>query len=303
MRKLIKHVRFYQLYYFDMIKKMLGAKKEYNDLIYMAQKSVAHCWSGETDPCLQYTVVMNLLQQDSSVKKGLELGGGYSTVILTKLVIENGCELTSVDVFPEKYNYILPNRAYRKQLFSMVEIVEDLTIDFTSLLKYYETGLMQELAKHSADDFKASLEKYVVPYFEDASYLKDCKDPLAELYTGEKFDLYKSVLSKETVEAEREFYASFDRVEKKGFIDQIVKNKVMYDFIFFDCGELSSLVEWVMLKEQINIGGYAILHDIYFPKSVKNYIVAALIDLSDEWEIIYQDSYSKQGMLVAKRLS
>lgn len=110
------------------------------------------------------------------------------------------------------------------------------------------------------------------------------------------------MLSADVLAFEKEFYQTFDRVEKKGVVNKIVEENIIYDFIFFDCGELSSLVEWKLLKNQIRVGGYAILHDVYFPKSVKNFIVAAFIELSDDWAIIYKDIDSIQGMLVAKKI-
>ncbi|MDP7195252.1 MAG: hypothetical protein QF864_03550 [SAR202 cluster bacterium] len=115
-------------------------------------------------------------------------------------------------------------------------------------------------------------------------------------------NLFNEVLTKNVLEREKAFYRTFDKVEKKGFVDKILENNIEYDFIFFDCGELSSLVEWVLLENQIKIGGYSILHDIYFPKSIKNFLVASFINISKDWEVAYKDSSTTQGMLVAKEL-
>ena len=297
MKKIIYSLRFYKFYYWSMISKFFGAKIAYNDLISLAQNTVAHRWHG--DPVTQYVVVMNILQQDKKMTKGLEIGGGYSTAILTKLVIEKGCKITSIDINPRKYNFILPSRSHRNYLFSLIDVVEDLTIDFHSLLQYYEQGLAKDIAEFPQEKFKEALSHYIVPF--DGAYLSSELDPLESLYSEGKFDLKKHVLTADVLKSEKDFYQTFDRVEKKGVINKIVEENIIYDFIFFDCGELSSLVEWKLLKDKIRVGGYAILHDIYFPKSVKNFIVAALIELSDDWEIIYKDTASIQGMLVAKR--
>lgn len=56
------------------------------------------------------------------------------------------------------------------------------------------------------------------------------------------------------------------------------------------------------MEKLIKIGGFALLHDIYYPKSVKNFLVAGLIAVSEDWEIVYTDTVSQQGALVAKRV-
>ena len=49
-------------------------------------------------------------------------------------------------------------------------------------------------------------------------------------------------------------------------------------------------------------GSYALLHDIYYPKSIKNFLVAIYLELDDSWEILYLDNASPQGGLVAIKL-
>ena len=302
MDKFLKTVRFYQLYYFDRIKKFFGGQLGYNDLLYMATKSIAFRFGGETDPLIQYVYILNLLRQDKTMKKGLELGGGYSTLLLTKLAIENDCHITSIDINPFKYNAIVPSSRHRKYLFSLIEIVEDLTIDYESLVKFYRESLPGEIEKHGAKKFKAVLSKYVNTYSGAGAYISSDVDPMNYLYPDGKFNINDTLLAGHVLAAEKQFYQKFDRVEKKGFIDKAIKERTVYDFIFFDCGELCSLVEWFMLKDTIRKGGYAFFHDIYFPKSVKNFIALAFVELSDEWEILYCDKSTEQGMLVARKL-
>jgi hypothetical protein len=85
MDKFLKTVRFYQLYYFDRIKKFFGGQLGYNDLLYMATKSIAFRFGGETDPLIQYVYILNLLRQDKTMKKGLELGGGVFHIITNQV--------------------------------------------------------------------------------------------------------------------------------------------------------------------------------------------------------------------------
>ena len=74
------------------------------------------------------------------------------------------------------------------------------------------------------------------------------------------------------------------------------------DAVFLDCGEASSLAEFIALENSLLSGSYVLLHDIHFPKSIKNFLLATLLSLDPAWEILYQDSISKQGGMVARKL-
>ena len=75
------------------------------------------------------------------------------------------------------------------------------------------------------------------------------------------------------------------------------------DAVFLDSGEFVSLVEWEIVAKKLRKGGYVFLHDIYFPKSFKNWLVCASIAADPEWEILYQDKSTPQGMMLAKKLA
>jgi len=62
------------------------------------------------------------------------------------------------------------------------------------------------------------------------------------------------------------------------------------------------LAEFIALEGSLIAGSYILLHDIYFPKSVKNFLLATLLCLDPAYEILYQDSVSQQGGLVAIKL-
>lgn len=101
---------------------------------------------------------------------------------------------------------------------------------------------------------------------------------------------------------EEKFYVHNELTKEVGYCSYLQQQGRTFDFIFFDCGEYSSLAEWFILEKQIKVGGFALLHDIYYPKSVKNFLVASFISLSEDWEIVYKDTVSQQGALVAKRI-
>ena len=289
-----------KIYYSNMIKKSIGTDIEYIDLFYMASKTLIYRAQNDFNPFLQYVHMLNILQQDKDIQNGLEIGGGYSTIVLSKLIFDNNCKITSIDINPDKYKSILPDKKYRNKLFSLINIVEDLTIDYNTMVDFYKNTLEKELSRYNADE----LQKHILKFTSDfkGGYVDLKTDPLEYLFKDNKLNLFDKVLTNDVLEREKGFYQMFDKVQKKGYVNTILENNIIYDFIFFDCGELSSIVEWILLEKQIKTGGYAILHDIYFPKSIKNFLVGALISISDEWEIVYKDTSSVQGMLIARKM-
>ena len=105
-------------------------------------------------------------------------------------------------------------------------------------------------------------------------------------------DLKFLIMSHQAYIEDSKFYKSQSYESGFGYCHELVKEKFKADAIFFDCGEISSVAEWVILSDAISIGGYALLHDIYYPKSIKNFLVATYIELSSDWEIIYRNSVS-----------
>ena len=73
------------------------------------------------------------------------------------------------------------------------------------------------------------------------------------------------------------------------------------DFFFSDSGEHCGVPEWQIVKNRIKQGGKFAAHDIYHPKSKKNFQVAAAIEKSDKWRVLVKTS-TKQGLLIAERL-
>jgi hypothetical protein len=74
------------------------------------------------------------------------------------------------------------------------------------------------------------------------------------------------------------------------------------DFFFCDSGEYCGIAEWNIVKDKIKVGGYFVIHDIYYPKSIKGFKVLEKIKNNDRWEIV-KKTKSKQGLLFARKNS
>jgi hypothetical protein len=296
LKKIRSFIRFSKIYHGNIFRKMFSRKLSFQDLFYLSSKTLNYRYPNDLNPFLQYIQMLNILQQDKTIKNGLEIGGGYSTVLLTKLVSENNCKITSIDINPHKYNYILPSKKYREYLFSLIDIVEDVTVNYETFSRFYREDLNKILSEYNQTELMEHMKKFI-----NTNSGRYEPQPIESYFKDGKFVHFENILSDEILAKEKSFLDSYCHLKKKSFIDTVINQKTIYDFIFFDCGELSSLPEWFLLEKHIRVGGYAILHDIYFPKSAKNFIVATLISISDDWEILYQDDSTVQGMLVAKK--
>jgi len=73
------------------------------------------------------------------------------------------------------------------------------------------------------------------------------------------------------------------------------------DFYFGDSGEYCGLAEWNIVKDLLAVDGWIALHDIYYPKSSKNFQVYDAIRKSDNWQI-YLKTNTKAGLVIAKKI-
>jgi hypothetical protein len=198
-------------------------------------------------------------------------------------------ELESIDMDPSKYLYLLPSQKARKFLFGKVKITKRITVSKSEVFNAFLTILPLEIKKIGIDKFNQSL----------INFIRD-DDPYKHINLFRNEQIGDYLLTLDGWKEEEKFYQQTDI--KDNYCTQLKNSNIIYDIIFFDCGEYSSLAEWFILENQIRIGGFVLLHDIYYPKSVKNFIVATLISVSSKWEILYIDNYSKQGGLVARRI-
>jgi len=73
------------------------------------------------------------------------------------------------------------------------------------------------------------------------------------------------------------------------------------DFFFCDTGEYCGLAEWNIVSSLISVGGRYAAHDIFRPKSIKNFRVFKEIKKSNQWKILVTKK-SKQGLVIAEKI-
>lgn len=266
----------------------------YEDAFAEAMAGIAGRWHGEIDPVYSYLAMLDVLKQAGATGDGLEIGGGYSTVLLCQLVDRNAMRIESIDMNPEKYLRIIPRARTRRYVFERIRRIDRLSVSFAQVEQAYLEKLPARIAEIGHERFLSAL----APFCNHDEAAENWLDVSAI----SPWELGERLIQLPLCVLERQFYTANSLLQGEGYCSELVSQGREFEFVFFDCGEYSSLAEWFLLETQIKPGGFALLHDIYFPKSIKNFLVAALISMSDSWDIVYHDKVSPQGALVARKV-
>ncbi len=263
------------------------------DFCGQAALSIASRWHGEDNPVLSYLGFIAHLRNIGFRGRVLELGGGYSTIFMYHYLKLDQATLTSVDMNPDKYIRILNSSLNKKSFLSRIDHVNQMTVTYDEALLGLES-LIAAISLFPLSDIANALAKYVT-----------CPDNLASLLDSlVSGNLFDTVCSHPNSISELPFYQSRSDIESSFSSSALNTTSVShtYDLIFFDCGELSSSAEWYFLSPLVPVGGRVMLHDVYYPKSVKNFLVATFIELSSDWKVEWRESASAQGGLLAVKV-
>lgn len=292
--KLINQIRFLK-HVVTLVQHNFFGERRYEDSVAEAMSGIAARWHGEIDPFYSYMAMLDVLKQAKISGEGLEIGGGYSTILFSQLVDRNSMRIESIDMNPGKYLRIIPRSRTRKHLFERIKRVDRLSVSLEQVLNSYKIDLAARITQVGYERYTLALKSFIR---EKHTFNKNNIDFFE--YKPEEWG--ELLLKLPDFKKEEKFYVHNGLNEEIGYCSELQQQGRTFDFIFFDCGEYSSLAEWFILEKQIKIGGFALLHDIYYPKSVKNFLVASFIAVSEDWEIVYIDAVSQQGALVAKRI-
>ncbi len=256
--------------------------------------SIAARWHGEMSPMNTYHALFDVLRQRGFTGTLLELGGGYSTILAKELFDDRLVKLTSVDFNPEKYHRILNSKKNSVNFFKTIDTINEITVSFEEVQKALEE-IVNRLLGYAEDEVRLCVLKFInnVQFSDEfAAYIKK----------NDSEAICRAVTEHDGFTSEIPFYKKFDAMTGEGACSRIAASETSINAVFFDCGEASSFAEFFALESRLKTGSYVLLHDIYFPKSIKNFLLAALLSLDPTWDVLYQDSISEQGGLVAIKL-
>jgi len=256
-----------------------------------AVRSISGRWHGEMSPMTTYHALFDILRQRNFTGTLLELGGGYSTILAKELFDDGLVKLISVDFNPSKYHRILNSKRTSANFLKTIDSIHEITVSFEEVQEAL-TDVVNRLLGYSKSDVQLCVLKFI----NDAQLADQFADYINQNDSGA---ICRAVTEHENFKSEIPFYQTFDAMKGVGACHRIAASETPINAVFFDCGEASSFAEFIALESRLTTGSYVLLHDIYFPKSIKNFLLAALLTIDPEWEVLYQDLVSPQGGLVA----
>ena len=258
----------------------------------------------ESEVFLSYQRAFSLFVFDSSIKRVLELGAGQSTIIWGYLANRLGWEIHCIDMNPAAMKTKIRDSNIPENILDRVQFYTGVTLPATYIKSYYQTyhptiaGVpLTELVAHASQYINTSHDSRKVQNVIDTLSLSHFSPqvissiiPDHNLSLWKLIDIYRTPFD--------ELSERYKELQPEPLLKKLIrKNK--YDIIFLDSGEFSSLPEFDLLSKYILPGTYLVLHDILFPKSFKNWLVAAAISSSPDFEILHQDFSLPQGLLIA----
>ncbi|MFC1833543.1 hypothetical protein ACFL2Q_02260 [Thermodesulfobacteriota bacterium] len=241
-------------------------------------------------------------------KRILEMGAGLSTGLWAGYARLTNAEITSVEVdFGPMRSYVSGTRL-EELVDCHVDLREDVTITASQLISYYEEP-RRTVGGISVSEFSHSIDRFVRehPRWEQVAQIaRHNARSAARLIVHEDGSL-RFPIPLLNIYGNPYTHAAF--IENRatdgtaGMVEQLVREGRKWDLVFFDSGELSCMVEWELLKDRIQVGGLAAFHDIYFPKSIKAFVVCASLLNDPHWKPVFLDESTPQGLFVAQRIS
>lgn len=247
-------------------------------------------------------------------RRVLELGAGYSTLVWGQFAGKTGAEVTSIDADFNLFETHVGDSSYADSVDEHVDTLEGVTVDPQMLREFYATP-RSTVAGVAVADLVDHLDRFVTADGcpTDSLDLVRQNAPTRNwsatdlLMVDGRFEVPRYLLDWHIHEYEEDGFerhlADLSSVDRTGIVRSLLETGRTWDFVWFDSGEPSSLLEWDLLASHVEPGGFAAFHDIFFPKSMKNFVAAASVVASPDWEVVFVDARTPQGLMVARRHS
>jgi hypothetical protein len=247
---------------------------------------------------------------DNKVKKILEIGSGQSTSLLSKFGDRFGWQIITIDMNPESILLKLRNSENTKKTFKNISFRKGVSVLSSQIQEYFNNEIenlgnvnFNQVIKSSNIFLETIKDKRRIPLINSLlGMTKFNKGTFIKLLLNDKNILTKLIKLYRTPNDELEFHNNKNIKPHKPLLKSIMEDEII-DVVFLDSGEFSSMLEWDIVEPRLRVGGYIILHDIYFPKSFKNWLVAGSIMYNPCYNVQFIDETTPQGLLVAQRIS
>ncbi len=259
-----------------------------------------------------YTCMSNFAERNAC-RNILEIGAGLSTAVWAHMAAQTGARVCTLDANLSRMQSYVKDSRHEALVSKHVELIEGVSIECDEFVDFYSGaprtdygGIEIAALRNHIDEFhgqNCAIKRRYEANRVAGHRKRSARDMMTTKFTlsipRQLLDLFST---KGNFDNEIAFLKDAEHRGVAGIISKLQKRKSLWDMIFFDSGELTSMLEWTRLKGNIAIGGFAAFHDIFFPKSIKNIIPCAAVMADPDWEIVFCDDSTKQGLLIAKRL-
>jgi predicted O-methyltransferase YrrM len=261
----------------------------------------------EKNVFLSYVRCFGTLIYDPELRTVLEIGGGQSTNLLAQLGRRVGWRILTIDMNPDAIASKIRNESLTEATLDNVSFHQGFSVSSEEVREYFCRP------KKSIGGVPFSAIVSAAPSFVETSMDSRKALPVANALGLDRFstpELLQVIASTgrlpqnlidvyRTPGDELEFHN--DGLESAtGCIHDVMKSNEI-DMVFLDGGEFSSLVEWEIIEPLLRRGGYVVLHDIFFPKSFKNWLVCSSISANPNYTVFYIDRSTPQGLMIAQK--
>jgi hypothetical protein len=251
----------------------------------------------------------SLLILDPSIKKVLEIGGGQSTTLLAGMGQRVGWEIFTIDLNPQAIALKIRSQSTSDETIENINFHKGVSINLSEILSFYERGVstigdipFDQVLSASLPFIDTSMDARKAPKVAQALGLSEFNNQGVINSLMESKELKLELLNVFKVPGD-EFEQTASSIESSPGCLREKMDAENIDVVFLDSGEFSSLPEWEIVNSTLRVGGYVILHDIFFPKSFKNWLVCSSIIANPNYETLFIDRSTPQGLMVAQKKS
>jgi hypothetical protein len=250
-----------------------------------------------------YERLANIAMHHGS-RRILELGAGLSTAVWANFASRTGAKVTTVDADFSAMRSYVTSKQLNALIDKHIQLVKGVTITADQLRGFYGNehttfgGVAASAIAETIDAFSIPQTRERVDRVNE--FAGSPRWTMRDIFIKDNraFRFPRKLLNK--LSPSGKFAKDITFLEQNPMAE--IDPTQSWDFVFFDSGEVSSSIEWLNLNDKIPVGGLAAFHDIYFPKSIKNFLPCAAITADPAWKVILLDEGTIQGLLIAQKI-
>ena len=253
---------------------------------------------------LDYSHIIAFMQK-RKVNTILELGSGFSTILTAYLSYLTGCKAYSISP-----SYNLLSSWLKDEEVDLIknycDCMEGYTISAEDLTEESYTLLNNKHIQGIGSYFQSSLEEFV--NFNSRHW--DFYQRQSRYYRLNPTVIYNLMFNEGDIRLvpsrKEKLNERYNLIRDSALPSDLLRmrflsEEIKFDLIYFDSGEYDSIVEWNLMCDLLREGGFIVLRNIYFPFSIKNYLIATRLSSDPNWKIWYTSESTELGIMIAQK--